>query len=230
MVSSISIFYAFLSAIATLIGGMLPLYTRIKNIELRYSLAFASGLMISVAFFDMLPESAIEENYIFLGSGFFLLYFIEKNILIHVCGEEECEVHTIGWVSIIGIASESLIDGIAIATGYEIRPALGFIITLSIMAHELPRGFSTTTIMKSSGYGMSQTFSALAIDAFFTPLGALLAFAFPLELFKPMLAFSAGTFLYIGAGDLMPEAHRRFNRRVIAAVLLGVFIALLIPN
>lgn len=228
MVSSISILYTFLSAIATLTGGMLPLYTRIKNIELRYLLAFASGLMISVAFFEMLPESEVEKNYLFLGAGFFLLYFVEKNILIHVCGEEECEVHSIGWVSIIGIALESLIDGIAIAIGYEIKPALGLVITLSIIAHELPRGFSTTVIMRSSGYSKNETFIALAIDAFFTPLGALLAFAFPLELFSAMLAFSAGTFLYIGASDLMPEAHRRFNRRVIAAVLLGVAIAALI--
>ncbi|MCH7915270.1 MAG: hypothetical protein IH856_19935 [Deltaproteobacteria bacterium] len=37
-----------------------------------------------------------------------------------------------------------------------------------------------------------------------------------------MLAFIAGDFIYIGAGDLLPEAHRRFNWKVILSVIAGM--------
>jgi len=226
--SSAYLIYAFLAAGATILGGLLPIYTRIRNVEIRYTLAFASGLMISVAFFDMLPEAEIAVNYIFLGVGFFSLYVVEKLIIIHTCGEEECEVHSIGWVSIIGIAFESIIDGLAIAAGYNVEPVLGAVITLGVIAHEVPRGFSTTIIMRNSNYSMRNTFIALFIDAFFTPLGALLAFVFPIKRFAALLALTAGTFLYIGASDLLPEAHKKFNIKVVLAVLLGMVVVLLL--
>jgi len=225
---SIALVYAFLSAGATILGGLLPIYTRVRNIEMRYMLAFASGLMISVAFFDMLPEAEIAANYLFIGIGFFSLYVVEKLIIIHTCGEEECEVHSIGWVSVIGIAFESIIDGLAIAAGYSVQPVLGAVITLGVISHEIPRGFSTTIIMRNSNYSTRNTFIALFIDAFFTPLGVLLAFVFPIKSFAAILALTAGTFLYIGASDLLPEAHKRFNIKVVLAVLLGVAVVLLL--
>jgi len=45
----------------------------------------------------------------------------------------------------------------------------------------------------------------------------------PPEFQQKMLAFIAGDFIYIGAGDLLPEAHRRFiNWKVILSVIGGI--------
>jgi len=44
----------------------------------------------------------------------------------------------------------------------------------------------------------------------------------PEHALHPVLAFVAGDFLYIGASDLLPEAHRRFNMLVIVCVLVGM--------
>lgn len=206
-------------------GGLLPLYTRLKEVELRYLVGFASGLMISIAFFDMLPEIK-PENVNALAIGFFFTYLLEKFVMIHSCGERECESHTIGWTTLIGIAAESLVDGAAIATGYAVAPALGLTIALAVFVHEMPRGFSTTVIMRQSNYGNPLIYLALFIDAGFTPLGVILAHFFPPGLFTNLLAFSAGTFIYVGASDLLPEAHRRFNIQVVICVLAG---ALLVP-
>ncbi|HIG97611.1 MAG TPA: hypothetical protein HA230_04685 [Candidatus Aenigmarchaeota archaeon] len=43
-----------------------------------------------------------------------------------------------------------------------------------------------------------------------------------------VLAFVAGDFLYIGASDLLPEAHKSFNAKVILSVLAGVAFVLLL--
>ena len=37
-----------------------------------------------------------------------------------------------------------------------------------------------------------------------------------------MLAFIAGEFIYLGAGELLPVAHRRFNWKVILSVITGM--------
>ncbi len=224
-----ALLYAFLSAASTLAGGALPLFTRLQKLPIRYLLAFASGVIISTALFEMIPEAfagnAGANIGLALGTGFFALYFIEKIVLIHACGEEECSIHGFTWVSVIGIALESLIDGIGIAAAFAASSTLGMLVAVAIIAHELPRGFSTAAIMKSAKYSLPVVLGVLAIDAFLTPVGVLLASFIPFSL-SLLLAFTAGTFLYIGASDLLPEAHKTFNIKVVFCVLLGVVVVL----
>jgi len=229
----ISLTLAFASAASTLIGGMVPLLTRLRELMGdRYLLGFASGAMLSVAFLEMLPEVAehgpAELNFFALAAGFFLLYLVEKLVLIHACPEGACEVHTMGLVALIGIALESLLDGVAIAVGFHISAGVGASIALAVIAHEFPRGFTTSVIMLGSGYRRRGVLGALAVDSLFTPVGASLVLLglFPQKFFAPLLAFAAGTFIYVGASDLLPEAHRRFNLRVILSVFLGLALIL----
>ena len=114
-----------------------------------------------------------------------------------------------------------LCDGLVIAAGYIINPILGITIAIAVIIHEIPRGFSTSIIMKSAKKSNKSTLVALAIDAFFTPIGVLLAPIFPKSFLPIILAFAAGTFLYVGASDLLPEAHRKFNIYVVLSVILG---------
>jgi len=45
-----------------------------------------------------------------------------------------------------------------------------------------------------------------------------------------MIAFVAGVFLYVGAGDLLSEAHKRFNVMVILLVIFGALVLMLITS
>ncbi len=107
----------------------------------------------------------------------------------------------------IGLGLESILDGIAIAVGYITEPSLGLIIAFAVAVHELPVGFSTSIIMLRSHYDRKNTLIALFVTSFLTVVGALIAGFFPQEYFGPILAFTAGTFIYIGASDLLPQAH-----------------------
>lgn len=53
------------------------------------------------------------------------------------------------------------------------------------------------------------------------PVGVLLSGLLPASAFDPLIGFTAGIFLYIVASDLIPEAHRRFNLRVVFSTILG---------
>ncbi len=223
----LGIIVALITSVSTILGGLLPFTKRIKNIDVRYLIGFSAGAMISIAIFDLLPQAGIKYP-IAIALGFFLVYFIEKVMLIHACGEHECEVHPTGWPALIGIGIESLADGLAISAGYIINAKLGILIAIAVIIHEIPRGFSTTIIMKSAKKTNKQTLIALAIDAFFTPLGALFAPLLPINFLPIILAFAAGTFLYVGASDLIPEAHKKFNIYVVLSVILGAIVIALI--
>lgn len=212
--------YALVTSAGTIVGGVFALHTRIRLIEQRYMVGFAGGTTVAIALFNFIPEMKAHNAFALL-LGFFVIYLLEKVILIHSCVEEDCETHTIGSTALIGIAAESLLDGLAIATGFRVDPTLGFMIALAVFIHEIPRGITTAIIMKQSGYSQVKIWGALAIDAGFTPLGVLLSGVVPASWFDPLIGFTAGVFLYIGASDLLPEAHRRFNLRVVFSTLLG---------
>ena len=212
--------YALATSAGTIVGGILTVYTRIKLIKRHYLVGFAGGATVAIALFDLIPEMKAH-NAIALLLGFFTIYLLEKVILVHTCIEEDCDTHVVGGAALIGIAAESLMDGLAIATGFRVNPTLGFMIALAVFIHEIPRGITTSIIMKQAGYNQAKIWGALAIDAGFAPLGVLLSGLVPASAFDPLIGFTAGIFLYIGASDLIPEAHRRFNIRVMFSTLLG---------
>jgi len=53
------------------------------------------------------------------------------------------------------------------------------------------------------------------------PIGSALALLIPASFHTMAMAFVAGDFTYIGAGDLLGEAHKKFNARVVISVILG---------
>lgn len=215
--------FSLITSAATILGGILPRLGWVKRVDSRYLIGFAAGAMVSIAFFDMLPE--VGEEYItWVAVGFFLIYLIEKFILLHSCAEDECEYHSLGWPAMIGVGAESLLDGIAISVGYSVNPTLGIAIAVAVIVHEIPRGFTTTVLMKSANKGNTALNLALLIDAGFTPIGVLIGTQIPESYFSAMLGFTCGTFLYVGAADLLPEAHRKFNKYVVFSVLAGVLL------
>ncbi len=214
-------------------------YAYYKNILLtknvRYIIAFASGLIISAALFEMLPHIKIEgrwfeSNILFVALGFFSFYIIEKLTLLHSCGEEECEIHSLGSITALGMAADNVIDGIGIVTGFLIDPFLGIIVTVAVVAHEIPQAISSAILLKNSNVKKERGFIVLFLAGLFYLIGAIIAFFIPENLHEAMIAFVAGVFLYVGAGDLLSEAHKRFNVMVILLVIFGALVLMLITS
>jgi zinc and cadmium transporter len=218
---------ALLAGVAALAGGLLYLFTRLRALSMRYAIAFAAGLLLSTVFFEMLPELTFESpEPSLLALGFFSFYAVEKLMIIHTCGEAECEGHTFGKLGMVGLTVDGIVDGAAIASGFLVEPILGVTIAIAVAAHELPQGFATGVIMQNARYSSRIILSVLIAAAVIIPLGALLAGLVPKTFFSYILAFVAGNFLYIAGADLLPEAHKLFNWKVVATVMLG---AALIP-
>jgi zinc transporter ZupT len=219
-------FLALLAASSDILGGLLLRYSKVNNIPTRYIVGFASGIVISTAFFELIPESNMEKNYLYLGLGFFGFYLLEKIVMLHSCGEQECETHNLGWVAALGMSADNVVDGIGIAVGYMTQPVLGVLITVAVIAHEIPQGITTAVIMRDAGFKFHHIMATLVLAGLMYPLGALASGIVPPNLYTAIIAFVAGSFIYIGVGDLLLEAHRRFNIKVIISVLLGAAVLL----
>jgi zinc and cadmium transporter len=81
---------------------------------------------------------------------------------------------------------------------------------------------TSALIMREAKWSRFRILVALGLAGLLYPVGVLLAGLIPPQFQEKMLAFIAGDFIYIGAGDLLPEAHRRFNWKVILSVIAGM--------
>lgn len=214
--------YACVAGAADLLAGWFTLQERAPKIQPRYIIAFAAGVLLAVTFFDILPQADLESDAPFLGLGFVTFYVLEKIMMIHACGESECEAHHIGPIAVLGMALDNVVDGAGIAVGYLIDPLLGLAITVAVVLHEIPQGMTSALIMREAKWSAAGMLLALGLAGLLYPVGALLAGLIPPQLQQKLLAFIAGDFIYIAAGDLLPEAHRRFNWKVIVSLLGGM--------
>ncbi|KPQ44025.1 MAG: zinc transporter ZupT [Candidatus Methanoperedens nitroreducens] len=136
----IPILLAFFAGLSDLISGLIPFYYRLEESSTRYIIGFAAGTMLGAVFFEMLPEIPPADS-LYIGIGFFFFYLLERLTMIHSCGEYECtsEVHKIGWLPVLGMASDNIIDGVGIAVAYLINPLTGIVVALSVIIHEVPQ-------------------------------------------------------------------------------------------
>jgi zinc transporter ZupT len=175
----------------------------------------------------MLPKVSVADTYLFVLIGFGCFYFIEQYIMLHSCPEPDCEFHEIGKLAFLGISFHTFIDGIAMGAGFALSEQLGVLITLAILVHKAPTGFSLSSIMINGGYKRGEIIRFLIIFSLMVPIGAILS-NYVLSgvqsiVVESAIAFSAGTFLYIGIGDLLPEAHKTRRMSIVVAVLIGMF-------
>ena len=230
------IIYSFLAGLSTIFGIYL-----VKHFEVWvkrnavFLLSFAIGVLLANAFFHLLPE-AIETNqswfYWTLGAIVFL-FLVEHLIIIHTCPEgEEGHPHALGATSFLGIFLHSLIDGIIIGVGFEVSFVVGFLTSLAVIFHETAEGVFIYTLLINDKLFQKKALLFSWLVALATPLGAVITFILiqnisPLIL-SALLAAAAGTFIYIGSSDLVPEIHKNYNFANVLFVLLGIFFVIVI--
>lgn len=142
----------------------------------------------------------------------------------------------------LGLGLHTVTEGIAL--GASIRRGLlydsegmlvGLGVFLAIMAHKPLDAYSIIGMMRVSGY-RDRTCKLTNIGfALLCPLITILTFTSvgmldqleELQIIGYIMAFSAGVFLCISLGDLLPEIHFHSHDRVIlaAAFLLGIAVA-----
>lgn len=236
----IPIFYSALAGSATLIGLGMVLYA--QRWVRRYSFAIvslAAGALLGTAFLDLLPEAQeLSQDSVFpwLLAGFAVFYMIESMVGFHACREDKevSHEHVFGPVAGIGIFFHSLLDGVAIAIGFEVSNEIGLITALAVLLHELPEGIFTLSILLHAKLKKKEAILWTVIVALATPFGTLLTFLLfpnlPESALGIMLGIAAGSFVYISASDLIPESHKSRSLASGAFVVAGILIMLAVTS
>ncbi|VVB65673.1 Zinc transporter ZupT [Candidatus Gugararchaeum adminiculabundum] len=220
---------AFVAGLSDLFSGSIPLFVKMKEEWERYIIGFAAGSVLGVFFFEMLGDIDATHTFMFVALGFFTFYLLSKFVMLHSCQHGECEQeHKAGWVTVLGMGSDNIIDGVGIAVGYAMSPFTGVLIAIAVVMHEIPQGISSGLILKRSGFKKKAIIGFAALQGLLYPIGAALAGFIPVVMHPAVLAFVAGDFLYIGASDLLPDAHEKFNWKVVMCVVLGALAFFLI--
>jgi len=227
-------FGAFASA---LVGGWLAMRA------VRYVgiiIAVGAGIRIGAAFFDLIPESvehlgSIDLAMVVITVGFLAFYALDKVTSLHVGHEtaseldhEETSHQHIGILGASGMAIHSFLDGVALAAALTVGGALGTIIAVVVIVHRFSDGIGVVSFILASRMPSRTAYRWVLLVAAAPVAGVLLGsvLTIPEQMLGAILGFFAGFFLYVGAAELLPEAHRRDSSRVVVAATLGGALAI----
>lgn len=209
---------ALATSASTLAGGLFAIRFRAR---LHLILGFTAGVLLGVVAFEILPETfrfAGEHGTDATGAmlalvvAFLVFHALEKLLLIHHGQEAAYAVHhhpRVGMLSALALAGHSFMDGVGIGLAFQVSEAVGIVVAIAVIAHDFCDGLNTVSLMLVHRNSLRRSFLMLLLDASAPIVGAAstLLFTLPAGALLLYLGAFAGVLLYIGAADVLPEAH-----------------------
>lgn len=200
----------FFGTFGTTLGGIIGVVIKKhSNKFLSFILAFASGLMMSVICFDLLPEAlgisnivnVIIGTIIGIVSMIFCDILVEKKFSVNskTKGMENNLLKT-GIIVSIGLAIHNFPEGLAIGSGFEASLKLGLSLAIAICLHDIPEGISMAVPMKNGGMKISKVIFYVILSGITTGVGAFFGAiigSISQVVISICLSFAAGAMLYI---------------------------------
>lgn len=221
-----------LTFFSTFLGGLFGLRHKDK---LHLILGFTAGVLLGVVAFDIFPEiinlvqnlkiPAIQPM-LALVLGFLVFHILEKVLLIHHGQEGAYGEHkhpTVGILSALALAGHSFLDGVGIGLAFQVSSNVGLVVALAVIAHDFSDGLNTVSLVLLHKNKDARALKLLILDALAPLAGALSTtfFTLPQSGLLLYLGFFAGFLLYIGASDILPEAHSQ--KSSYATIFLTIF-------
>jgi zinc and cadmium transporter len=227
---------SFLACAVTTIGiYVIAKFEKLGREYSAYFMSFAAGVLISVSFMHIIPESFQMNSTapVFLLVGFLAIHLSNRLLNLYVCHEYECVDYAIGIIPMLGIGLHSFIDGLIYSVTFNVSILTGALAAIGMIFHEFPEGIVTFVLLELGGFSRRKSalyaFLAAAVS---TPLGTLVSYPFIKNIDRPLLgillAISAGALVYVGASHLLPEVEKENKRYSVFALAAGVLVAVII--
>jgi len=204
--------WSMLAGICTAIGAiMLFIKRRWSSASLAVFLGLASGVMVAVVVFDMLPSAVAYAGF---GStikgvaGGFLIVYLFDRFAFEKLSQGDTLIG-LGYLIMLGIAMHDLPEGMAIALGHEMKDRTGMVIALGIGVHNIPEGMAIAAPLIMGGVRRFRILIQTALIGLITPLGTILGREVVLKLsfmLPLMLGLASGIMLYLVLFQLWPQA------------------------
>lgn len=206
-------------------------------------LCISAGLLLTVAFTHLLPESfenhelapyigwTLLVSVLLLCSMEFLFNRPEHDNVQEIIEKSKIRSTRSGVAILVGDALHNFTDGILIASSFMVSSSLGWITALAIMAHEIPQEVGDFVVLMHSNFTRERALFYNLLSGFLSILGGVIGY-FLLDTIKEVVPFAfavaAASFIYIALSDLIPEIIRKQKSGFfiqIFYILLGVAVA-----
>lgn len=203
-------------------------------------LCFAAGVMLSISFLELIPESiAISSSVtavlgVVLGAlGMYALDRIIPHIHPRLCAQEQgCNLERTSIYLILGMFLHNFPEGMAIAIGAVTETRVSITIALAIAIHNIPEGICTSAPYYLSTGKRARAFFLSAATAVPILIGYITArFVFQqvsTQIVGLLVGATAGLMIYITADELIPNSCAGTNHQTIFSLMLGVVFVILL--
>ena len=223
------------AGLADYLGGFLLVRRSPSARALRYFVALGAGFMLSAALLEMLPQAfALNMSLAapLILAGYCGVHLLEHTLVPHFHFGEETHHHEFlsrksSYSVLLGLATHTFFDGIAIGSGFVISSWLGWILFIAIFLHKIPEGFTVASVMLAGGQGRKAALNSALFLGATTVLGVLAINVDP-GWVKAGLPLSAGVTIYVAATDLVPEVNREPGVRMALVFFAGVMLFFLL--
>jgi zinc and cadmium transporter len=191
-------------------------------------LGFATGALLASGLGDVLPEAVERSGAAVLwwaAGAFAVLALVERLVkrdrpVSPVALLASDSVHNIG-------------DGMAIAAAFLVSVHLGIVTSLAVIVHEVPEEIADYALLRASHVSKRRALLALAgvqLTAAIGAAGTLVASSLVARSAGALMAVAGGTFVYIGAADLLPALVRERKVAAFIALAVGAAVVLSMPG
>ena len=145
-------------------------------------------------------------------------------MLHHRDDTEHVKAHApVGNLAAAGLAAHSFVDGLGIGIAFDLSNAAGFLVFIAVVTHDFADGMNTVSFVMRQGDTRGRVLSWLSLDALAPLAGAIVGSSLSISErgLGTLLSLYVGFFLFIGATDLLPEAHEHPSRRRVALTVVG---------
>jgi zinc and cadmium transporter len=222
-------------SLISLLGGVLLLRAKKhRELAILLTLPFGAGALLAAAFFDLLPEALelgdVRSLLLWTLGGFTFFFVLERCASWFHHHHEHDDVHAKNAqqrrLILAGDIMHNAIDGLAIGAAFLVSIPTGVITTLAVSAHEIPKELGTFALLLSRGWKDGVVLLANIATALATIAAALLIYFLGTDIhlpIGPLLAVTAGFFIYVAASDIIPDIHEQPQKTgtIQAAMLVG---------
>lgn len=132
-------------------------------------------------------------------------------------------------MALVGMGIHNFADGLTTAAAFSVSAPVGLVVILAIVLHQMAAGVSLGAIMLRAGRSHKRVLASTTFIASFILWGAIFYhFVVPVGASSQgiILGLAGGSFLYVAACDLLPEAHAEDEGwSITAATLVGYVFA-----
>lgn len=232
-----------ISVIGPLLGAVLGIIHYPSKRFMFNMLAFAAGVMLTISFINLIPQSISFSSTIIavigVAIGALLMYIIDK-IIPHIHPEmnidkdkDFCNINKSSRYLNTALFIHNLPEGMVIALGTITNSVLGLIIAIAITIQKIPEGIC---VAAPTYYCNKNKFKSFII-ACSTLIPLLIGFFIAYFLYQNLsqtfigliIGVTAGFMIYISTDELIPSSSKKVSHHsTIISLIIGVLFVLVL--